>query len=79
MSASTPFRVRWERMLSAQCVVHVLDSRSRMCCVLRFDVFHQEDATATDESAVKASSPWVRCCKCKGTLRDVYRFSAAAC
>ena len=48
--------------------------------MLRFDVFHQEDATATDESAVKASSPWVLgCCKCKGKLRDVYRFSAAAC
>ena len=61
-------------MLSAQSVVHVLGSRSKMRCVLWFEVCRHQDATATDEGAVQASIPWaLGCCKCGGW------FSSAAC
>ena len=83
MSGSAQPRVHRDRMPSAQSVVHVLDSRSKMCCVLWFEVCRHQDATVTDEGAVEASIPWVLgCCRCKGWFSSAAYFgfvTAAVC
>ena len=83
MGASAQPQVHRDRMPSAQSAVHVLDSRSKMCCVLWFEVCRHQDATVTDEGAVEASIPWaLGCCRCRGWFSSAAYFgfvTAAVC